>query len=31
MGVDASVEKITFSNEENAILASIEDVSDSMN
>lgn len=31
MGVDASVEKITFTNEENAILASIEDVSDTMN
>ena len=31
MGVDASVEKITFTNEENAILAAIEDVSDSMN
>lgn len=31
MGVDASVEKITFTTEENQILAAIEDVSDTMN
>lgn len=31
MGVDGMVDKIQFTNDENAILSAIEDVSDSMN